>query len=478
MHAYDLMAIMCHRIEILDNEEKKKIYKEYFSTLQNYNQDIESTFPFLSKTYGGVEKYNLFSEAQIHRMLDYIDDCKPVGLLRFLSYLDGYLDIDKNFKIFCDSVKVTRSNVSYFFSLSECTQGYLIPNFKSKWQKNPRHTLEEQMQKPLSILQNYIWIDKQCFCGKVSTEWEVLNVYSDKWNWNDFDNPFKIVCSPLTATCPYTYSTSFCENTKQNHFYISEYKETEQIQIKSTVERVLDYANTQKAHIALFPEMMVSKECQFELQKIVGAKWWYSHPKLICLPSSVYQDNHKCKNCAKVLDDSGDEIFSYNKQQEFQLEINNTKFFEDIEPDHRITIIHVKGIGRIAIIICADVFNQDIKEILFKKYEITLMLIIAFTNGVDLFYRSFSCARESYCDVVWCNTCAAYNVPEEGQTIKQEECIMQYNRPVAAYFPYGHNSIQEIIAKGCDRSCCKGCGIVISIPSKYNEIGRIDLFNF
>lgn len=235
-------------------------------------------------------------------------------------------------------------------------------------------------------------------------------------------------------------------------------------------------ANTKKANIVLFPEMIFSRESQRESQRIVTEHWEYSYPRILCLPSSEFNENGKWKNQTVILNDSGHEVFLYNKQQAFQLdspkEIKDndgvdkkqyTKYFEPIQPDHKLTIIHVKGLGRIGVIICADIFNSDLCDILLSKYEIRLLLIMAYTAGYDQFFRKISAAKITSCDVIWCNACSAYSA-------------FQRTGPAVAYFSYGHRKCNEDLVSHCSLpidTVCSGCIATITIDPLYSGTGSI-----
>ena len=69
--------------------------------------------------------------------------------------------IDKNnFDKYCQKMVAPIQNVYYFKSLAENSAGLIIPNFHSKWVKNNAHSSNELNEDPLSILIEYIWVDK------------------------------------------------------------------------------------------------------------------------------------------------------------------------------------------------------------------------------------------------------------------------------------------------------------------------------
>ena len=121
--------------------------------------------------------------------------------------------------------------------------------------------------------------------------------------------------------------------------------------------------------------------------------------------------------------------------------------------------MHIKGIGRIALLICADVLHDELLS-LCEKYKITLLLVMAYTNGYDHFFRRLARMQEFYCDVVWCNSCAAYDEKKDG-------------RPVVSYLSYGHAPSNTRQLCMCNHTSCNGCIALTTISSSYKEEGEL-----
>ena len=132
-------------------------------------------------------------------------------------------------------------------------------------------------------------------------------------------------------------------------------------------------------------------------------------------------------------------------------------YFEPIYPDDRLTILHLNKIGRVGILICADVFDDVIKEGYCQKYDLDVLLIAAYTSGWDLFNRCATVMSDIYCEVLICNTCAA---------IKDEKTNEVY--PIA-YYPWGHSHTESHNKQKC-KNDCHGCAFCVEFPLKYRDV--------
>lgn len=475
LHAYDVMAMLCHKIRLLSNEIQKDLYRAFWANPELAQLEIENIFSFLSRRNAdGAFVYNTLSMedvqsigAEIEKWSATITDRKL--MLYLLVYLDRYINFDESIELFFASLPSSLPNTCYFDCLNSnelMSWGKLLPRFEPNWAKcnsRGRPSLEED---PLSIMRNYIWVEDL-------GDWEISNVYSP--NWTCFtDTSYTIVCSPVTNRPTFDY---ICvEGEDCNYYKITNYHEDDQELLLNRFERIMAIANTKRANIVLFPEMISSRESQLESQRITTEHWEYSYPRILCLPSSEFNDHGEWKNQTIVLNDSGHEVFHYNKQQAFQLDLAKAikgndgvdkkqyvKYFEPIQPDHKLTIMHVKGLGRIGVIICADIFNTELCNILLSKYEIRLLLIMAYTAGYDQFFREISSAQITSCDVIWCNTCAAYTA-------------FQKKGPAVAYFSYGHRECGENLVPHCNLpigTLCNGCVATITIDPLYSKPGSI-----
>ena len=165
-----------------------------------------------------------------------------------------------------------------------------------------------------------------------------------------------------------------------------------------------------------------------------------------------------------MLDAYGDSILTYKKQHRFPLEHKGAKYFEPLEDaDHNLYVLHIDGVGRLGIIICADIFKQDMMLTLLECYHINCLLVLAYSPGYGRFFDQISQAQRTSCEVVWCNTCAAYGENSAG-------------KPCVAYWSYGHKDRECIKENNCGKVSpdeCAGCAFEIEIASGHSKMGKI-----
>lgn len=465
MNAYDIMALLCKKIRSLNEDTQHDLFVEYFKIIKTKDDVVENDIEFLSKRDGVLTSFDSLTEYQINRIIEKIENKNSIFWLCLLIYIDDCLPVEENLNRYCDAQRIKGQNIYFFSHLSKNDAGLLIPNFHPKWQKKESTSLDELNNDLCSILKNYLWIDKL-------DKWNVMNFYSPKWSWKNNNDPYCIVCSPLSNACPFTISPVSPE---ENRFFIKYYSDEKQQNIKTCFEKTLKFANEKKASIVFFPELMVSQETQNNLAGIIDDHWEYEYPRIIYLPSSFINENGEYYNQTKALNGSGEEIFTYNKQHPFQLKATKVKqslsngdefifdrYFEAIKRDYNIQIIHINGIGRIGLVICADIFDDQIQDILFQKYKINLLLIMSYTLGTNFFIRTIGSAFTYVCDVVWCNTCAAYE-NDRGEKIAVE------------YFSYGHKKHNEHKISRCNMNMeeCNGCAVCVELSLVYDGDAHI-----
>ena len=142
-------------------------------------------------------------------------------------------------------------------------------------------------------------------------------------------------------------------------------------------------------------------------------------------------------------------------------------YYEPIKPDWKINVFHVKGVGRIGLVICADVFHEKMVDFLFRVLQVNVLLVMAYTKGTDAFFRALDMASNAYCDVIWCNACASYEKPTE-------------NDPVIVYFSFGHKQQSRYYCKYCGKGYdeCGSCIAIIKIAAEYMREEEPDFIPF
>lgn len=475
LHVYDIMAMLCYHIRLLNNDKQKDLYRSYWLNPRLADAEVERTFTFFDRfNTDQVFLYDTLSMEEVRNIESHIEKWSAPSsdkklMIYLLIYFDRRIDFEKSIDHYFDLLPSSLPNTCYFERLNNndiMSGGKLLPRFEPNWAKSKRRDKASLEEDPLSIMQNYFWVED-------IANWEVCNVFSSEWTCIK-GTSYTIVCSPMTNQPTFDYA--YTERGDCNYFEITNYHENDQSMLLERFEKVLAIANTKQANIVLFPEMISSRACQKEIQRVTVEHWEYAYPRILCLPSSEFTDNGSWKNQTIVLNDLGEKVFHYNKQQAFQLDHNkgiarddymkekqDVKYFEPIYPDYKLTIIHVKGLGRIGLIICADIFNSELCNIILSKYKVRLLLIMAYTAGYDQFFREIANAQTTSCDVVWCNACAAYTAFET-------------KGPAVAYFSYGHRDCNVNTVPYCNLSgttLCNGCVVTVTIDPLYCKPGSI-----
>ena len=447
---YDIMALLCKKIRGYELEIQKSLYDQYQSNLESCNMIVEDIFDFLNKRSGSLPTISSFSRSQLYEMSLWIQSTDGVELVFLLQYLDNYIEFENSFSEFLNGMLPQKGNCFYFTSLnSNDSNGYLIPSFKPEWSKKTANTHSSLSKDPLSAMLHYIWVEK--------SEWEVINIYNEDWNEK---GGCVIACSPLINISPVEYEFKKGE---VNHFYIKNYKEHVQSLVVENIKRAIDYSETEKASILFFPELLLSLENRKKITEYIRMKWQSIYPKLLFTPSGMFKCDSKWYNQIAVYDNNGKEVCTYNKQNAYEHKEKDISYFEPISPDKTIYIIHIKGVGRLAIIICSDILDDGIKKVIFEQYQVNVLLIALFSSGMDQIYRNTSRAQEYSTDVFLVNSCAQFND--------------KINWKAFIYMAYGHKNEGDgwIADQKCSENKtgnCNGCFSVVKIAKDYNESGK------
>lgn len=509
-HGFDLLGWLCKIITSFDKETQVSLFRKFGETgsiRERYYCAIEQTFDFLNRRSGArIKLYDSFSEEQLNKICQQVIWWQRrkndyIFILAVLSYIERYFDFQESVDCFMRSAEYVSDDVVSFHALNNNNyielQGRLLPNFIPTWNKGGR-SMRSLAEHPLSIMEKYIW-------APYKAPWRVSNFYSASWNHSK-KTPVRIVCSPLSNESTFEYILRKVEPYKLNkekkyilksgkhnklkkpnvdrlkmekpydHFKITKYYEDRIERVQSIIEQTIRFAEDINADIALFPEMLASPQCQQKLQSYIDDQEEIDVP-LTILPSAEYYDSKRgWINETQVIDNLGNNLFSYQKQHAFQLDkddelnkIDNAtskprKYFEPITTNHNLYVLHMGGIGRVAIIICADIFDTELVDTLLLDYQVSLLIVLAYTDGFRLFFDRIALAQNSACEVIWCNSCSAY------------ERNNNPDRPCVSYFSFGHKDRRTYCENSCGRKIpdvCSGCVYEIQIDSAYTGKGAI-----
>lgn len=479
---YDILAMLCSKIHSLTEDIRNRLYEIVDSNLDAYILSAAKHFPCLAlKGKMPLPKYHDVDESMASELLDFADstEIEKLGIvLGSISLIDTAMDLGRNFKSFIEGKNCRGvSDGEYisdgfyaFDALNYNTRddfGVVLPYLSCAWEKNSDRTLETVAFMPLAlVLKNYIWVPNQSF-------WKINNLYTDMKRVGinavliPDTQPLKIVSSPVIKHSPF-----YANLNKDDRVFYIQYQDLYDDDILNRMKKVIEYSFREYADIVIFPEMMGREKCISLCKDYIGEDVSAKRPQLYIMPSREYCKDGQWYNTVDILDEEGECIFKYNKQHSFvydhkERDMKKVSYKEPIVPDGNICVIHASGIGRIGLIVCSDIFKDGYLEWLIKNLKLTLLLYPVFSAGKDLLVRKLSIAHMLSCDVLMCNTCAAW----------EDFLIPPAERPsnegfdstfINVYYPYGHlpagDTKQRIL---CGKKDCTGCVFVTSICKDY-----------
>ena len=483
LNYFDVFAMLCFRIDSLDENIREKLFDAVDSDLDTYILRARKLFPWISlKGKTSIPTYHDIDGCDVDELLEFskgneLDDLGTI--LGLISLLDSTMDLSINFKSFIADKKcrVVSEDDDYlsdsfyaFDALNYNTKddfGLVLPCVFCEWEKHSDRSLETVAFMPLAlVLKNYLWVPS-------NSDWKVKNLFTDMKSVGIGSElisdmpPLKIISSPITNRSPF-----YAELNKVDREFYIHYQDIYNEIMLSRMKKVIEYSIRECADIVVFPEMMGTEYCISSCKDYIGGVASIKRPKLYILPSREYCKDGQWYNTVDILDEEGDCIFKYNKQHPFLYDHKESgkkkvTYKEPIVPDNNVCVIHVSGIGRIGIIICSDIFKDGYLQWLINNFKLTLLLYPVYSHGKDLLVRNLSIAHTFSCDVLMCNTCAAW----------ENFLIPPADRPnndnfdstfINMYYPYGHlpskGGLQTMI---CDKNECKGCVFVTSICKNY-----------
>ena len=235
---------------------------------------------------------------------------------------------------------------------------------------------------------------------------------------------FKFAISPLTKDLMLRFSEPYIrknERTGSDQYLFRVEEILSEETITEEVFSVITTAGKNKVDILVFPEMLGTERM---LQNIRDRlRDCTEVPTLIVFPSIWVKTNDDLNNVNKsCLLLNGDEIiFEQNKFGEYSyLGKDGIRVYEDINRDRErpkeIHLLHIKGLGRICIIICYDYLEQENREEIVKNLCPTLICTPSFSTGNFDFQILAQSNFSRDCNWIWCNTCSAAN-----HTLKEAE---------------------------------------------------------
>lgn len=160
-------------------------------------------------------------------------------------------------------------------------------------------------------------------------------------------------------------------------------------------------------NIIFFPEVIGSKKLIEKFQAIMLNS--PTQQSFVILPT--YYDNNI--NKAVLLGPSGLELFVQNKNSPFILKGKDSiKKPEKIEIDNTIKVLLIKGVGSIAIPICADLLDNGYEDTINRIAPASIVLCPSFSPGINLFENVLNQGYAFGKLSIWCNTCSVANMKD------------------------------------------------------------------
>lgn len=483
---YDFMAMLCKTVMERDKKEQEEWYELARDDLNGCVQKAKGCIPWLENSgvlYSDLDGMRLWNRTDFDSLEE---EERRAVLLGILARLDIILSLEKNLPLFltgreCPVIgegDAGSSDSFYSFEalnpLTKDKYGILLPRLKCEWQREDRN-IEYLEKNPLAVvLNNYFWVPQ-------NESYHMTHLYCDirgtgpNMGLIAKQPPFKIITSPLGRSAPFV-----AELDKEAKKFYLWYTDGCDGRLITQMEKILDYAGKKKADIALFPEMMgteaVLKACE---ERIAGT---FGHvPKITFLPTFEHKEGGKWYNTLRILDKNGECIYQYNKMYAFCFDkkekeeygnLEKAHYLEPIEGGREACVIHVPGIGRIGVLICADVFKKNYLPMLLEDMKITLLLLPVFSYGKEMMERALSPALKYACDVVLCNTCAAWDgMLDELEDRKENRGYLPDF--INIYYPLGHKQMKKPPFYGlgcvdCHKTACHGC-VFIAQPAKTHK---------
>lgn len=481
---YDFMAMLCKTVMEREKREQEEWFDLARDDLAGCIQKAKSFFPWLEHSLVYYSDLKMMWSSGNTKLEGFEEREKRAVVLGILARLDTILALKENMSNFLigrecpvigDGDAGSSDSFYRFESLNPLTTdqyGILLPRYKCEWQRADDRSMEHLERNPLAIvLNNYFWAPKNEAYHVTHLYCDIRNTGADMGLLNK-QPPFKIMTSPLARRAPFVAEL----NDATNQFFLW-YTDRYDGELKDRAQKIFDYASKKKADIVLFPEMMGTEELLSFCAEYVGNAFDYM-PKITLLPTYEYREGDKWYNSLRILDKNGECVYQYNKMYAFCFDkkewedcgkVKILHYSEPIEDNGEVCVIHAPGIGRIGTVICADVFKKGYLSMLLEDMNVTLLLLPVFSYGKEMMERALSPALKCACDVILCNTCAAWDAMLEEPEERKENRGYPSDF-INLYYPCGHKQSGKPLfyssgCVNCNETACHGC-VFLAQPAK------------
>lgn len=229
----------------------------------------------------------------------------------------------------------------------------------------------------------------------------------------DEDKYLRIAFAPMSSSKEMPFKLDYVQKNSEQFFQIEYIYFPDEL--TSRFNRDLFLSGINRANIIFFPEMlgvdgMIDEKDSFSHNlKTIGrelVQYGLSLPDIVIFPS-IWKSR---ENFVVVANKNG-RILA--KQKKLVPYVDRDKGIENIEiPDiPEIILIHIPGVARIAIAICAqflDEREENYTDFLCRCLGVNLVIVPSFSKGENDFKRILPSFRKYGTSVVWGNCCGAH----------------------------------------------------------------------
>lgn len=450
---YDIMAISYLYLEPFSSNKATNVDYAHFKLLndainsfidENLDKRICNINVLINDMNYIIFKHYNLSESLLYNIIHQIDDIS----YQYPFFTQGY----KRYK------KIKALNTNY-----ELTKVYILPSMKeqtiihemeksSKSKDNNGLRVRNKKKDTTSVnfgLKNFI-------IYKAINYYPNLTILSDN---NEFFNRVMIREALTVGLVPLTNNDLFSLfdiNLENNDtFSIIKPKEDKVSFLMDLFINQLSYFVDKDVDIIIFPEMYLIDEIKNDIKGIIRSSLktnMRTTNTTIIMCGTLWKNK---TNICHVYDNFGNLIYEQNKYTPF-LYCNK---LEDLEPtNHDINFLDILGIGRIFTLICKDIMNNDLKQII-TELDGDIILNSAYSPSLDVKSYSESYSTSNNTISIFSNACASIN----GSDIIGYCAIpRRYDNKSSTYIKnYKCNKKLKVCANNC-------IPFILSIP--YNDI--------
>ena len=129
-------------------------------------------------------------------------------------------------------------------------------------------------------------------------------------------------------------------------------------------------------------------------------------------------------------------------------------------------LLHIKGLGRICIIICYDYLETQNRDRIIKNLRPTLICSPSFSTGSFNFRILSEAYLDQSCNWIWCNTCSAVNHTDKINNFEISGIITTLSKQCDFSKSDGLHKVFDGV-KNCAKENCDNCIYYAEISSDY-----------